>query len=168
MSRTKKFSWLSLCLIVVVYGVFGWIVAQSSVSWSEDLVEQGKAWGLILDDEDATVIIDLLGVALILIIAVGLTAPIALIAIFFGILLRSETKAWFSILAWAFAVVFIIRWIAYFAKFLLLLCAALLGRLELQGAGYNNWQTFIILSLICLGGFGGGVLSFMLLSAGNR
>ncbi|NJK48362.1 hypothetical protein HC931_09375 [Candidatus Gracilibacteria bacterium] len=168
MSRTKKFSWLSLCLIVVVYGVFGWIVAQSSVSWSEDLVEQGKAWGLILDDKDATVIIDLLGVALILIIAVGLTAPIALSAIFFGIWLRSETKAWFSILGWAFAVVFIIRWIAYFAKFLLLLCAALLGRLELQGAGYNNWQTFIILSLICLGGFGGGVLSFMLLSAGNR
>jgi hypothetical protein len=168
MSRTKKFPWLSLCLIVVVYGVFGWIVARSSVNWSEELVEQGKAWGLVLDDEYATFIIDLLGIALILAIAVGLTAPIALITICFGIWLRSETKAWFSILAWAFAVVFIIRWINYFAKFLLLLCAALLGRLELQATGYNNWQTFTILSLISLGGFGGGVLSFMLMNAGNR
>lgn len=168
MSRTKKFPWLSLCLIAVVYGVFGWIVARSSVTWSEELVEQAKVWGLILDDEYATFIIDLLGAALILVIAVGLTAPIALITIFFGIWLKSETKAWFSILGWAFAIVFIIRWINYFARFLLLLCAALLGRLELQAAGYNNWQTFTILSLICLGGFGGGVLSFMLLSAGNR
>jgi len=162
MSRTQTLPFLSCSLILLTYGVFGWIVAQSSIIWSEWLVEQGKAWGWVIDDESAYIIVDLLGAALILLIAIALTAPIALITIFFGSWLRSEAKAWISILGWSFAVVFIIRWINYFTKLLVLLCAALLGRLELQAAGYNNWQTFIILSLVCLGGFSSGVLSFMM------
>jgi hypothetical protein len=161
MSVPKKLPWLSFCLVLLTYGIFGWAIAQSSISWSESIVEQGKTWELIIDDESAYIIIDLLGVGLILLIAIALTAPIALMTIFFGSWLTSETRAWISILAWAFATVFIIRWINYFIQFLVLVCAALLGRLEIQAAGYNNWQTFIILTLICLGGFGGGVLTFM-------
>jgi hypothetical protein len=161
MSWIQKFPWLSFCLLLLAYGVFGWLVAQESVSWSEWIVGQGRAWGLAIDDEDARFIVDLLGVGLILSIAVALTAPVALVTIFFGVWLRSQLKAWVSVLVWAFAIVFIIRWINYFAGFLVLLCAALLCRLDLQGAGYNDWQTFLLLTLICLGGFAGGVLAFL-------
>jgi hypothetical protein len=160
MIARKKIPWLALGLALLAYGVFGWAVAESSTVWSEEIVEQGKAWGLIIDDEYASAIIDLLAVALIIAIAVCLTAPIALVTIFFGIWLKSETKAWISILIWAFAVVFILRWINYFVRFLVLLSANLLGRLEFHSAGYNSWQTFVILTLACLGGFGLGVFSF--------
>jgi hypothetical protein len=160
MIAKKKIPWLALGLVLLVYGVFGWAVAESSIVWSEAIVEQGKNWGLIIDDEYASAIIDILGAALIIAIALGLTAPIALVTIFFGSWQKSETKAWISILGWAYAVVFILRWIHYFARFLVLLCAALLGRLEFQSAGYNSWQTFVILTLACLGGFGLGVFSF--------
>ncbi|OKH19473.1 hypothetical protein NIES593_20980 [Hydrococcus rivularis NIES-593] len=161
MSGTKKFPWLSSCLLILTYGVFGWVVAQSSLVWSEGIVAQGRALGWIIDDKSVHIVIDLLGAVLILLIAIAFTAPIALATIFFGSWLKSETRAWISILGWAFAVVFIIRWINYFARILVLVCAALLGRLEFQAAGYNSWQTFIILTLICLGGFTSGVLAFM-------
>jgi hypothetical protein len=161
MPGTKKFPWLSLLLVLLSYAVFGWFVAQASISWSEWIVEQGKEWGWLIEDESAYLIVELLGAGLILLIAIALAAPIALVTIFFGSWLKSETKAWISILGWAFAAVFIIRWITYFIRFLVLICAALLGRLELQSAGYNDWQTFVILALICLGGFSGGVLIFM-------
>jgi hypothetical protein len=160
MLARKKIPWLALGLALIAYGVFGWAVAESSNVWSEAIVEQGKAWGLIIDDEYASAIIDLLGVSLIVAIALGLTAPIALVTICFGSWQKSETKAWISILGWSFAVVFILRWINYFARFLVLLCAALLARLEFQSAGYNSWQTFVILTLACLSGFGLGVFSF--------
>lgn len=161
MSWTQKFPWLSFCLLLLAYGVFGWLVAQGSISWSEWIVGQGRAWGLTIDDRYALFIVDSLGVMLILLIAIALTAPVALVTVFFGVWLRSQIKAWVSILVWAFAIVFIIRWINYFARFLVLLCAALLCRLDLQASGYNDWQTFLILTLICLGGFVCGVLAFM-------
>lgn len=160
MIAKRKIPWLALGIALLAYGVFGWAVAESSIVWSETIVEQGKTWGLIIDDEYASAIIDLLGAVLIVAIALCLTAPIALITIFFGSWLKSETKAWISILVWAFAIVFILRWINYFVRFLVLLCANLLGRLEFQSAGYNSWQTFVILTLACLGGFGLGVFSF--------
>jgi len=161
MSRTHKFPWLSFTLLVLAYGVFGWLVAQGSISWSEWVVEQGRAWGLTIEDEYALFIVDLLGAVLILLIAIALTAPVALVTVFFGVWLRSQIKAWISVLLWAFTIVFILRWINYFAKFLVLLCAALLCRLDLQALGYNDRQTFLLLTLICLGGFGCGVLAFM-------
>jgi hypothetical protein len=64
------------------------------------------------------------------------------------------------LLCWSFAVVLMICWLEYFVRFLVLLCAAMLARLELLEAKYNNWQTFAILAVISGGGFGTGVLMF--------
>jgi hypothetical protein len=160
-SGRKKFPWLSLCLVVLTYGAFGWAVAQSSLVWREWIVQRAQDLGVSVADESALIIVDVLGAILILSIAIALSTPIALLTVFFGTWYKSETKAWVSILGWAFATVFIIRWIDYFARFLVLLCAALLGRLEFQTAGYSNWQTFVIMTLTCLSGFGIGVLIFM-------
>ena len=160
MSWLRKFPWLSLSLVLLSYSIFGWYVAQSSVWWSHWLVEQGKSWGWFLEQEAASGIIQLLGAALIGLISVALTTPVALITMFFGSGLKSDMRAFVSMLGWAFASVLIIRWFHYFAHFLVLLCSAILGRLDLQGAGYNQWQIFFILTGFCLGSFGLGVLAF--------
>jgi hypothetical protein len=51
------------------------------------------------------------------------------------------------------AIVFILRWWGDFARILMLIAAAILGRLELQEAGYNRLQIFAALTLLCLGSF---------------
>lgn len=151
---------ISLSLVLLTYSAFGWIVAQSSASLSYALVEQGKTWGWLLDRELVSFAIHLLAVSSIFLITAALMAPVGFITIFFGSWFKSDTKALLSILSSAFAVVVIIRWLAAFFRFLVLVCATILGLLELREAGYNEWQALAILNLACLGGFGIGIIIF--------
>ncbi|MGH7998498.1 MAG: hypothetical protein ACREPR_03480 [Brasilonema sp.] len=163
----KKFPWLSLGILLVTYGVFGWIFTQSSLVWSQWLIGQGQAWGWSLREDWIFIDIHLLAIAIIVLVTLALTAPITLLTTFIGHSLKSDAKAFISMLMWSLAFSIILCWFVYFVRLLVLLAAAMLARLELRTKGYNEGQTFILLILFCLGGFVLGVFSFYRLPITN-
>ena len=74
--------------------------------------------------------------------------------------LKSDTRAFMSIFIGAFSFAIIVQRIDYFARFLVLVSAALLLKLDLQLLGYSRWTCSLILVILCWLGFSGGVLAF--------
>jgi ABC-type multidrug transport system fused ATPase/permease subunit len=157
----KKFPWLSLLIVLLSYGVFGWMISQSSGVWGEWIIAQGKSFDWGLEEDSAFLLIHGLALLLIVLISLALTMPVTLMTFFVDSSLKSEWKAFFSMLWWSLAFVVILAWFNYFVRFLVLLCAAILGRIELRNAGYREWQNFIILTLFCISGFALGILSYL-------
>ena len=160
MSFLRKIPWLAICLVILSYSVVGWYAASWSGILSFWLVEKGQSWGWLLREDAASAVIQIAEVAILCLISLALTAPVALITVLVGSGLRSDTKALFSMLGWSIIIVMIIRWFPYFVHLLVLFCAAILGRLQLQQAGYNRWQVTWILITCCLTGVGLGWLIF--------
>jgi hypothetical protein len=115
----------------------------------------------LLREDAASAFIQVSEVAIVCVIAIALTAPVALVTVLVGSGLRSDTKALISMLVWSIIIVLIVRWFQYFVHLLVLFCAAILGRLELQRVGYNGWQVAAILFIGCLVGVGLGWLIFI-------
>jgi hypothetical protein len=146
-------------LLPGIYAVFGWYISHETELWSRWLIERGDELDIVLTLQRVDLGIYLLAGLLIALIALGLT--------FFTEQLSSLLTRWFktdvgaivAILGWSLAVVFVLRWWGDFARVLALIAAAILGRLELQEAGYNRGQIFLVLVLLCLGSFIGGVWS---------
>lgn len=137
----KKLPWASLLLLVFTYGIFGWLISASDMSW--------LLW--------------LMGAVYILLIALALTAPYRLIKACYTNVLKSDTRAFMSVILGAFVAVIIINWIEVFIRILVLISAGALVRLDLQTAGYSNGQAFGIIVSVSLSGFGLGVLANQLL-----
>ena len=133
----KKLPWASLLLLVFTYGLFGWLISATDISW--------LLW--------------LMGGVYVLLIALALTAPFRLIRSFYTSWLQSDTRAFLSVIFGALVAVVIINWLAIFIRILVLVSAAALVRLDLQTAGYTKWQAFGILLTVSLAGFGLGVLA---------
>jgi hypothetical protein len=133
----KKLPWASLLLLIFTYGLFGWVIsATDSSTW---------LW--------------LMGASYILLIALALAAPFTLMKTFYTSWLKSDTRAFLSVIVGAFVAVLIVTWIEVFVRILVLLSAGALVRLDLQTAGYNEWQCFSILVMVSLTGFGLGILT---------
>lgn len=141
MLLVKKLPWASLLLLVFAYGLFGWLISVSYLSW----------------------VIWLMGVAYILLISLALTAPFGLIKSFYSSWLKSDTRAFISVIVGAFVSVIIITWLEVFIRILVLISASALVRLDLQTAGFTKWQAFSILIIISLAGFCLGLLTQRLL-----
>jgi len=133
----KKLPWASLLLLVFTYGLFGWLISATDISW--------LLW--------------LMGGVYVMLIALALTAPFRLIRSFYTSWLQSDTRAFLSVIFGALVAVVIINWLAIFIRILVLISAAALVRLDLQTAGYTKWQAFGILLTVSLAGFGLGVLA---------
>jgi hypothetical protein len=133
----KKLPWASLLLLVFTYGLFGWLISATDISW--------LLW--------------LMGGVYVMLIALALTAPFRLIRSFYTSWLQSDTRAFLSVIFGALVAVVIINWLAIFIRILVLVSAAALVRLDLQTAGYTKWQAFGILLTVSLAGFGLGVLA---------
>jgi len=133
----KKLPWASLLLLVFTYGLFGWLISAT----------------------DRSIWLWLMGASYILLIALALTAPFTLMKTFYTSWLKSDARAFLSVIVGAFVAVLIVTWLEVFVRILVLLSAAALVRLDLQTAGYNEWQCFSILVIISLTGFGLGILT---------
>ena len=151
---------LSTGLLIITYAVFGWDIAAKSLGWSQILLEQSQHWHIGLEQEIFIVIIHALALMAIILTSLALTAPITLMTFFVGSWMQSEVRSIVSILIWSFLFVLVLRWFNLFIEFLVLLAAAILGRIEFRSAGFNSLQTLGILTLICLLSFGGGVYSY--------
>jgi hypothetical protein len=149
-------------LIPSVYGVFGWSIAHERLSWSDWLIARGDEMNWTLTSELLKIVIYILAVVVVLSIALGLTLFSDLMSVFFSSWFKNDLRAILSILGWSLALVFIFHKWAVFSRLLILLAATVLGRLELQEAGYNRWQVFLILTILCLGSFGLGIGAYNL------
>ena len=152
----KKIPWLSLSILILAYGTFGWIYA----SWSVKFIDQGRLFYWVLEKHLATTLIYGMGAFLVLLIALAFTTPIALMTISIGSWIKSDAKAFMYIILGAMAFALIIQWLNLFAKFFVLLASGMLLRLDLRTLGINTWISLSILGCFCLLGFGSGILAF--------
>ena len=88
------------------------------------------------------------------------TSPVSLLTGGLNGWLRSDTRAFLSIFFGAFAFAMLVQRIDYFARFLVLLSAIFLLKLDLQLIGCNRWLCSFILIILCWLGFTGGILAF--------
>lgn len=156
----KSVPLVSIALVMITYGAFGWSTASASLPWVDLLHDQLHvfAW----DVKEQTILLFIHGLALlaITIATLALTAPITLMTYFVGTWVRSEARSVVSMLLWSFLFVIALRWFNYFISFLVLLCAGILGRIELRYAGLNQTVALFLLTLICVGSFSGGAFSY--------
>ncbi len=155
-----KFPWLSLLLIFLTYGVFGWYVSEFSVIWSDWLIHHGKGWGWAIEENLPLLILEITSSIAILLVTLCLAAPVAILSVFLKSWVRSDLRAFASVLVWSLLFVIILRWFVQFTQLLVLMSATILARVELQRVGYRNWSTFGIILLICISGFAAGSIGF--------
>ncbi len=152
----KKFPWISLIILTATYGVSGWHYAD----WSNEMILEGQLWHWTMEPAIAAIVIHGLAVFGIVALANVLTTTSGFLTIISGGWLKSEAKAVMSIFFGAFAFALIVQRFQYFVRFLILLSAFLLFKLDFQTAGYSKTISRIFLILFSLGGFAIGVALF--------
>lgn len=136
----KSIPLLSLTLLLISYGIFGWSLANTQVS----------------------LLLYLLVIASIFLLDAILTFSFlnfkAIVPWF-----NSEVYTFISAIATAFLFVVIIRWINIFIHSLVLILAGILVKLDTKIYGLNRWQSFGILLIISYVGLGLGSWFYLLL-----
>ncbi|MGQ4647750.1 hypothetical protein [Lyngbya aestuarii] len=136
-----KLPWITLLLLLFTNGVFGWLISASEVSW----------WWWLM------------GGVLVFLIAVALTAPVNLVRGFVETWLKSDNRAFVTVIIGSFLAVIVLGSLHIFIRFLVLFCAGLLARLDLQTAGYGDLQAFGVIAIFTLTGFSLGLTMQQLL-----
>ena len=155
MIRLKKFPTISLFLLLLTYGVEGWLYGV----WATQLLETRDLYANFANEIRFGILYGFAVGAIVLCVII-LTSPISLVTIGLDNWLKSDTRAFFSIFLGAFAFTIIVQKFDYFARFLVYAASALLLKLDLQLLGCNRWLCSIILAIFCWLGFTGGILAF--------
>lgn len=149
---------LSLLLLLLTYAAEGWIYGF----WMERFLE-----GDLLAQFAEPARLSILYVAAIfsiLLLVIVFSSPVSLMTVSLNGWLKSDTRAFISIFLGAFAFAILVQRIDYFARFLVLLSALFLLKLDLQLIGCSRWLGSFILFILCWLGFTGGILIFYGLS----
>ncbi|MDJ0678485.1 MAG: hypothetical protein QNJ18_01320 [Xenococcaceae cyanobacterium MO_167.B52] len=159
MSSYKTTTGISVTLLLMTYGVFGWIYG----SWVIKVLEDEGIKNLIsqvLEPEIRLVIFYGIGAIYIMAVAIVFTSPITLITMGLNKWLKSDVRAFFLVFLGAFAFALIVQRLDFFATFLMLLANAILVKLDLQSLGLSRWLSYCVLTVMCLGSFFGGITAF--------
>jgi hypothetical protein len=156
----KSIPFLSIVLVIVTYAVFGWRLAETSVPWSMMFHEHLKGLRVDIDQRIILVFIHIFTLFIITLTTLALTTPITLMTYVVGSWAKSELRSVVSMVFWCLVFVVSLRWFNYFTSFLLLLSAAILGRIELRYVGLGQRQSLLLLALICISAFVGGVYGY--------
>lgn len=145
----------SLLLLFITYGAEGWMYG----SWTYKLLEQESVLNNFVESTRISIIygVAIVGIAFLVIM---FTSPVFLLTVGLNNWLKSATRSWLSILIGAFVVTMIVQRIDFFARFLILISAIFLGKLDLQLLGCSRGVCSVILVLLCWLGFIGGILAF--------
>ncbi len=145
---------LSLLLLLLTYGAEGWLYG----SWINQVLKQDVLIQLV---EPARIgllyAVAVIGISSVVVI---FTSPMSLMTVGLNSWLKSDTRAFLSIFLGAFAFAIIVQRVDYFARFLVLVSAIFLGKLDLQLAGLSRWFCSLVLVILCWLGFTGGILAF--------
>lgn len=157
LKNNLRFSLISsLLLLLVTYGAEGWIYAP----WIYRFIEQESILTRLVEESARVIILYGAAVLGIMSLVIIFTSPVLLMTVGLNSWLKSDTRAILSILLAAFAVTIIAQHIDVFARFLILISAIFLGKLDLQLIGCSRWLCSLILILLCWLGFTGGILAF--------
>ena len=156
LSKNPRFFLIfSLVLFLLTYGIEGWLYG----SWMNRFLKQENV--LIQFTEPARFgVLYVSAVIGILFLVIIFASPISLITIGLDNWLKSDTRAFLSIFIGAFAFAILVQRVDYFARFLVLISAVFLLKLDLQLVGYSRWLSSLILIILCWLGFTGGILTF--------
>ena len=145
---------LSLLLLLLTYSVEGWMYGF----WMDRFLERD----LLVQFTEPTRLIIIYAAALfgILLLVIFCTSPVSLMTVGLNGWLRSDTRAFLSIFLGAFAFAILVQRVDYFARFLVMLSAVFLLKLDLQLIGCSRWLCSFISVILCWLGFTGGILIF--------
>lgn len=133
--EVKKLPYLSSILLWLTYVVLGWRIYEWALNW--------HTW--------------LLAALLIILMAILLASPAAIVDFLISGFLESDLKAFISVIMASFVLIIALVWFSIFAHFLVLISAALLARLDMQLAGLRRRYAFMILALLSLAGLATGI-----------
>ena len=145
---------LSLLLLLLTYGIEGWMYGygMNQLLEREILVQ--------FDEPTRLSILYTAAIVAIILIVIFFTSPVSLMTNGLNSWLGSNTRAFLSIFLGAFAFAILVQRVDYFARFLVLLSAIFLLKLDLQLIGCSRWLCSFILVILCWLGFTGGILAF--------
>lgn len=137
MLRLRKLPWTSIGMMILSYGVFGWLMSAS-------LTSPWLSW---------------FGAFYIMIVIAVLTLmPLQNLQKKLNYWLESKLRSLITLVLGVFAVVVIFSWLEVFIRILVLMAAALLVRIDLIAQGLSKGQIFLVLITFGLGSYGLGVL----------
>lgn len=139
----KKFPLLSLLLLLVAYISFGWFL-------SDPKFPEFTVYGIAIS------IPMLFAIAWIWIICSAFISPLASFSRFITRWFKSDTVAFMSIFMMAMMATFILFWLHLFLYIFTIIATEALARVDVQSAGFENWQAFTILLVVSLAGLGIG------------
>lgn len=128
MSIIKRLPWLSLALVLLTYAILGWVISKASL----------PPFGWVI-----------VAIAILLLLF-GLTTPWRRIANYSTNFLKSNTRSFGAAVLAAFLFFLMIAWFRLFLDSLLIIAATILARIDFQRTGFNEGQTFCILSILSL------------------
>ena len=145
---------LSLLLLLLTYGAEGWMYG----SWIDRFL---KAEIFVQLSESARIsILYTVAVAGIALLVIFFTSPVSLVTVGLNGWLKSDSKAFLSIFIGAFGFAILVQRVDYFARFMVLLAAVFLLKVDLQLVGCSRWLSSLILIILCWLGFTAGILAF--------
>lgn len=156
LQKTSRLSLVfSLLLLLLTYGAEGWMYG----SWVNRFLEQESILNYFTESARLGI---LYGAAVtgIVLVVFGFTSPVSLMTVALNNWLKSDSRAFLSIFFGAFAFAILVQRVDYFARFLVLVAAVFLVKLDLQLSGCSRWLCSLILAILCWFGFSGGILAF--------
>jgi len=130
---------LSLLLLLVAYVSFGWFLSDPkypSFHFNEYSISIPLVFAIVW----------------IVFISVALISPLAGFNRFINRWFNSDTVAFLSIFMLATLATFILFWLHIFLYILTIIAAESLVRVDIQTAGFANWQAFLTMFVISLVG----------------
>lgn len=127
-AKYQKNPWLAILLLLVTYITLGWLLSTWQSFW--------LIWVVV--------------VLCSLLLAAIFSSPWMEIRDMFANLFASDSKAFLFAVIAAFVSVIIISWLHVFAHALVITCAVLLVKLDLQAAKFRDKQIFVLISVVSL------------------
>jgi len=154
----KKFPWTSWILFLVTYAVFGWIAGSENFFLSHFISNQMKLWGagpFVIEHiywiQNSIKIVE---TSLIFVITLFLSDSLRVLNTVIRKPFSSNVLTFFYILLWSSLIPVILAWFSYFIRFIIILAAALLLRIDMQRYGFKHSITTLV---VCLS----GIIAFM-------
>lgn len=138
MSILKRLPFVSLVLLLLTYTTLGWVISKTYAP---------APW-----------FIWLLAVIAILVVLAGLTISWRRLTDYSFLLFKSNLKSFSVTVLAAFLFFLMIAQFRVFLDTLVIIAAAVLGKIDFQTAGFTEGQTFCFLSIFSLTGLALGAL----------
>jgi len=155
-SNPRKFPWLSLMILIATYSVAGWHYAE----WSNEMILEGRLWYWTTESAIAAAIIYGLAIIGVVTITNMMGTTFKSFTMILDSWFQSEVQSVMSIFLGALVFALVVQRLQYFVRFLILLAAFLLFKLDFRKAGYSELTSRIILTFFSLGSFAGGIALF--------